>query len=108
MPGVFPVAYDACSNFPQCKNTKNINEPENKVEETGKCPKCGGVVSAKYSKRGKLFFGCDNYPKCDYISWDLPTNYACPKCGSQLFKKFTAKGKQTIICVNKGCDYVKD
>ena len=98
----------ACSNFPQCKNTKNINEPANKVEETGKCPKCSGVVSAKYSKRGKLFFGCDNYPKCDYISWDLPLNETCPVCKSQLFKKFSAKGKQTILCNNQGCTYVKD
>ncbi len=98
----------ACSNFPECKNTKNINEPENKVTETGKCPSCGGVVSAKYSKRGKLFFGCDNYPNCDYISWDLPINYACPMCGAQLFKKFSPKGKVSIICNNKGCTYVKD
>jgi len=98
----------ACSNFPQCKNTKNINQPTNQVQDTGKCPKCGGVVSAKYSKRGKLFFGCDNYPKCDYISWDLPLEDKCPMCQANLFKKYSAKGKQTIICNNKGCTYVKD
>ncbi len=98
----------ACSNFPQCKNTKNINEPANKVTETGKCPKCVGVVSAKYSKRGKLFFGCDNYPKCDYISWDLPMNENCPQCGAQLYKKFSARGIQTVLCNNKGCTYVKN
>ena len=98
----------ACSNFPQCKNTKNINEPANKVEETGKCPKCGGVVSAKYSKRGKLFFGCDNYPKCDFISWDLPLNENCPVCNAQLYKKFSARGTQTVLCNNNGCTYVKN
>ncbi len=98
----------ACSNFPQCKNTKNINQPVNQVSEIGKCPKCGGVVSAKYSKRGKLFFGCDNYPNCDYISWDLPLEEKCPMCNANLFKKFPAKGKPTIICNNKGCTYVKD
>jgi len=98
----------ACSNFPQCKNTKNINEPENKVTETGKCPKCAGVVSAKYSKRGKLFFGCDNYPKCDFISWELPLAEICPTCGAGLYKKFSAKGAQTIMCNNKGCTYVKN
>jgi len=98
----------ACSNFPQCKNTKNINEPSNKVEEVGKCPKCKGVVRAKYSKRGKLFFGCDNYPKCDYISWDLPLDEKCPKCGENLYKKFSARGTQTILCNNKGCMYVKN
>ncbi len=98
----------ACSNFPQCKNTKNINQPSIQISETGKCPKCAGVVSAKYSKRGKLFFGCDNYPKCDYISWDLPLEEVCPICSSKLFKKFNAKGKETILCNNKGCTYVKD
>lgn len=98
----------ACSNFPQCKNTKNINQPVNLVEETGQCPKCSGVVSAKYSKKGKLFFGCDNYPKCDYISWDLPLEEKCPECGFNLFKKFSAKGKVSILCNNKGCTYVKD
>lgn len=98
----------ACSNFPQCKNTKNINQPQSQVTETGICPKCGGVVSAKYSKRGKLFFGCNNFPKCDYISWDLPLEKKCPKCGANLFKKFGAKGKTSIICNNKGCTYVED
>lgn len=98
----------ACSNFPQCKNTKNVNQVQNQVTETGICPKCGGVVSAKYSKRGKLFFGCDNFPKCDYISWDLPLERKCPKCGANLFKKFSAKGKTSIVCNNKGCTYVED
>ena len=98
----------ACSNFPQCKNTKNINQPVNQVEEKGVCPKCFGVVSAKYSKRGKLFFGCDNYPKCDYISWDLPIAEKCPMCGDMLMKKFPAKGGNQIVCSNKGCVYVKD
>ncbi|MBE7076763.1 MAG: type I DNA topoisomerase [Clostridiales bacterium] len=98
----------ACSNYPTCKNTKNLNEPENKVEDKGLCPKCGGVVSAKYSKRGKLFFGCDNYPKCDYISWDLPLKEKCPKCGEGLFKKFNAKGVATVVCNAKGCTYVQN
>ena len=98
----------ACSNFPTCKNTKNINQPINQIEEKGVCPKCGGVVSAKYSKRGKLFFGCDNYPDCDYLSWDLPLPEKCPICGNNLFKKFPAKGGVQIICNNKGCTYVKD
>jgi len=98
----------ACSNFPTCKNTRNINQPVNQIEEIGKCPTCGGVVSAKYSKRGKLFFGCDNYPSCDYISWDLPLEDVCPICGKHLFKKFPAKGGTQILCNNKGCTYVKN
>ena len=97
----------ACSNFPQCKNTKNIPN-QNDVLDKGVCPKCGGVVSAKHSKRGKLFFGCDNYPKCDYISWDLPLSEKCPKCASQLYLRISARGKRTILCVNKGCNYVKE
>ena len=95
----------ACSNFPQCKNTKNIKEASLNIQEKGICPKCGGVVSAKFSKKGKLFFSCDNYPKCDYISWDLPIEKTCPKCGAKLFKKFNSKGISTIICNNKGCTY---
>ena len=98
----------ACSNFPKCKNTKNINQPVNQIEEVGNCPKCGGVVGAKYSKRGKLFFGCDNFPNCDYISWDLPTEEICPQCGHKLFKKFMAKGGIAIICNNSGCGYEKN
>lgn len=98
----------ACSNFPQCKNTKNISSNTNQISETGVCPKCAGVVAAKYSKKGKLFFGCDNYPNCDYVSWDLPLEEKCPVCGEQLFKKFNAKGEQTIHCIKAGCTYVKD
>ena len=98
----------ACSNFPQCKNTKNINQTTNNISETGTCPQCGGLVAAKYSKRGKLFFGCDNYPNCDYISWDLPLAEKCPQCGAGLFKKFSAKGQVTVLCNNKGCTYAKD
>ena len=98
----------ACSNFPECKNTRNIKEAQNNITDTGICPKCGGVVSAKYSKRGKLFFGCDNYPKCDFISWELPLTEKCPQCGFNLNKKYNAKGVATIVCSNKGCTYVKD
>ncbi len=96
----------ACSNYPKCKNTKNLNEVKNQVQEKGICPKCGGVVSAKYSKKGKLFFGCENYPKCDYVSWNLPLTEKCPKCNANLFKRFTPK-TQTIFCQTKGCNYVK-
>jgi len=98
----------ACSNFPQCKNTKNLNQVKNQIEETGICPKCAGIVTAKYSRNGKLFFGCTNYPKCDYAYWDLPLAEKCPMCGFNLFKKFNAKGGTSIQCNNKGCTYVKD
>ncbi len=94
----------ACSNFPKCRNTKNLNE--NKISDTGICPKCGGVVTAKHSKKGNVFFGCSNYPKCDYVSWDLELSEKCPNCGNNLFKKFMPKSTR-IYCANKGCNYVK-
>lgn len=100
----YGVKFLACSNFPQCKNTKNLNESN--ITETGICPKCAGVVSAKYSKKGNLFFGCSNYPKCDYVAWDLITEEKCPNCGNNLFKKFGKK--QCVVCNNKGCMYVKN
>ena len=98
----------ACSNFPKCKFTKNINQTTNLIGEKGVCPKCGGVVSAKLNKKGKMFFGCDNYPKCDYAFWDLPISETCPQCGNNLFKKFNNNGESRIVCDNKGCNYVKN
>ena len=72
----------ACPGYPQCRNAKAI------VKEAGvECPKCGGKVIEKKSKRGKIFFGCDNYPKCDFTSWDKPLNEKCDKCGSMMYQK---------------------
>ena len=90
-----------CSGFPECKNTKRI------VNETGGlCPKCGGKMLAKKSKKGKPFFGCENYKDCNYMTWDTPIAEICPKCGKTLFKKAGKKGK--IYCANEGCDFEKE
>lgn len=90
-----------CSGFPDCKNTKRI------VTETGGlCPKCGGKMLAKKSKKGKPFFGCENYKDCNYMTWDTPIPDVCPKCGKTLFKKAGKKGK--IYCAAEGCDFEKD
>lgn len=90
-----------CSGFPECKNTKRI------VTETGgTCPKCGGKMLAKKSKKGKPFFGCENYKDCNYMTWDTPIAETCPKCGKTLFKKAGKKGK--IYCANEGCDFEKE
>lgn len=90
-----------CSGFPDCKNTKRI------VTETGGlCPKCGGKMLAKKSKKGKPFFGCENYKDCNYMTWDTPIPETCPKCGKTLFKKAGKKGK--IYCAAEGCDFEKD
>ncbi len=77
----------ACSNFPQCRNTKAI------VKHIGvTCPRCheGNIVERK-SKKKRMFYGCDRFPTCDFVSWDKPINRPCPKCGGMLVEK---KGKR--------------
>lgn len=87
-----------CSGFPECKNTKRI------VNETGGlCPKCGGKMLAKKSKKGKPFYGCENYKDCNYMTWDTPIPEKCPNCGKTLFKKAGKKGK--IYCADENCGY---
>jgi DNA topoisomerase-1 len=73
-----------CSNYPKCKNIINIQD-DSKVEVA--CPKCGeGKVSPKRTKRGKIFWGCNTYPKCDFAVWDEPVDHACPTCGKFMTK----------------------
>ncbi len=91
----------ACSNFPNCRNTKAI------VKEIGvKCPSCddGNIVERK-SKKRRTFFGCDNYPKCEFISWDKPIARPCPKCNEMLVEKKTKKGVH-VQCTK--CDYEEE
>lgn len=78
----------ACSGFPDCRNTKPI------VKGTGvTCPKCKeGHVVERRSKKGRVFFGCDRYPDCDYVSWDRPVGKECPNCGHMLVQKNTRAG----------------
>ncbi|REH74829.1 type I DNA topoisomerase [Staphylococcus felis] len=88
----------ACSNFPDCRNTKAITKP---IGVT--CPKCqkGDVVERK-SKKNRIFYGCSNFPECDFISWDKPIGRDCPKCNHYLAEH--KKGRSTqVICSN--CDY---
>lgn len=88
----------ACSNYPACKNIRNI------VKVVGVCPKCQGDVIERKSRNGKIFYGCNNYPKCDFISWEIPVEKKCPKCGSYMTKK-EVYGKVRIKCSNEKCDY---
>lgn len=91
----------ACSNFPDCRNTKPILK---KVGVT--CPKCkDGEVVERKSKKNRKFFGCENYPDCDFISWDKPISRPCPKCESLLVEKKVKKGTQ-IQCTS--CDYKEE
>ncbi len=88
----------ACSGFPQCRNTKPI------VKATDvKCLSCGGNIVQRKSRTGRIFYGCDNYPKCQYVSWDLPITEKCIHCGTQLSSKTLKGGNQQIICPNKNC-----
>ena len=90
--------FTACSNFPTCKY---IKQEEKKDIEICDCPNCDGKIIEKHSKRGKVFYGCNNYPKCQTAYWDLPTGEKCPTCNSML----TIKNK-TTKCSN--CDYIKE
>ena len=86
----------ACPGYPECKNTKPY------VVETGAvCPKCGGKVISRKSKRGFTFFGCEKWPDCDFMTWDKPTSEICPKCGKSLFK---SKGNM-LTCLDESCGY---
>lgn len=87
-----------CSGFPECKFTKKI------VTETkGSCPRCGKKMLAKKSKKGKPFYGCEDYQGCNFMTWDLPIEEKCPQCGASLFKKAGKLGK--IYCAREGCGY---
>ena len=97
----------ACPNYPKCKNTKSVDAIEQKPipqqQFKGKCPKCGGVVTAKVSKRGKVFFGCDNYPQCDFMSWELPIDQKCPHCAQSLYCKVNKDKLEAPHCINNDC-----
>ncbi|NOV90613.1 DNA topoisomerase-1 [Clostridium acetobutylicum] len=92
----------ACPGYPDCKNTKPIVE-KLKV----KCPKCGGDVIVRRSKKGRKFFGCSNYPDCDFVSWFEPTEENCPNCGSFMVKKFSKAKGYYLQCSNQECKYEK-
>lgn len=86
----------ACPGYPDCKSTKPLV-----VETNALCPKCGSKVISKKSKRGYTFFGCESWPKCDFMTWDKPTEEKCPSCGRSLFK-----GKGSMLnCLGEGCSY---
>ena len=92
----------ACPNFPKCRNTKPI------VEEINiPCPKCSAQIVVRKSKRGRKFYGCSNYPECDFVSWDMPIKDPCPKCGALMTEKSSRANGKTVQCTNKECGYTK-
>lgn len=87
----------ACSGFPECRNAHPL------VKDTGGlCPLDGGHMLVRKSAKGRVYYGCSNYPKCNYMTWDEPVPEKCPKCGSTLFKK-----KGQLYCAKEGCGFVK-
>ena len=86
----------ACPNYPECKTTKPFV-----VETDGFCPKCGSKMISKKSKGGYTFYGCSNYPNCDFMSWEVPTAERCPQCGKSLFK---ARGG-VYKCMDENCGF---
>ena len=91
-------AFTACSNFPECKYIKQEKKEETEVCD---CPKCEGKIIEKKTRRGKIFYGCNNYPKCKTAYWDKPIGEKCPECGEMLTEK-----KNKIKC--SSCDYEKE
>lgn len=89
----------ACPGYPECKNTKAIREGTGAF-----CPKCGGEILIKKSRKGKVYYGCENSPKCDFMVWDAPVkDEKCPVCGGLLLKKNSRTKK--IYCYNSECKY---
>lgn len=93
----------ACPGFPECRNAKPI------IVSTGcRCPKCGGEVLEKKTRRGKQFYGCSNYPPCDFITWDKPLKEPCPKCGGLQLQYRYKNGRTVAYCYNGDCESRKD
>ena len=91
----------ACPGFPECKNTKKI------VTETdGSCPRCGKKMLLKKSKKGRSFYGCEGFPECSFMTWNVPTAELCPQCGKTLFMKGGKSGK--LVCETEGCGYERE
>lgn len=91
----------ACPGFPECRNAKPY------FENIGvSCPKCGGEVQIKKTKKGRIYYGCEHNPECDFMAWDRPSEKACPLCGERLYEK---NGRQKkLICLKKGCGYTEE
>ena len=90
----------ACSGFPECKNARGIS--------FGVCPKCKGDITLKRSKRGREFYGCSNYPKCDFVSWDKPIQTPCPKCNGLMVERQIKNKGLFKVCIKEDCGYSEE
>jgi DNA topoisomerase-1 len=88
----------ACPGYPECKNTKPI------VEELDvPCPRCNSQLVVRKSKKGRKFFGCKNYPACNFMTWDEPVKEKCPECGGFMVKKYLKGNGYKLVCTNENC-----
>ncbi len=86
----------ACPGFPECRNTKPY------YEKTGvKCPKCGGEIVIKKTQKGRRYYGCENNPECDVMTWQRPSGEICPKCGNMMLEK-----GNRLVCADSACGYL--
>lgn len=90
----------ACPGYPECKNTKPLLE-----ELDVPCPKCGSKVVVRRTKKGRKFYGCKNYPECNFMSWDEPVAERCPRCGGYMVKKYLRGKGAKLVCANAECKY---
>ncbi|MBP3646317.1 MAG: type I DNA topoisomerase [Clostridia bacterium] len=90
----------ACPNFPACRNAKPILHYIDPP-----CPKCGSRLMEKTSKKNRKFYGCEKYPECDFVSWEMPIVDKCPKCGSYMVQKRGKRGEAIHLCANETCRY---
>ena len=86
----------ACPGFPECRNTKPYFE-----KICVKCPKCGGEIVIKKTQKGRRYYGCENYPECDVMTWQKPSKEICPKCGNMLLEK-----GNKLVCADSACGYI--
>ena len=90
----------ACPNFPDCRNTKPI---VTYIEAP--CPKCGARLMEKNSRKNRRFYGCERYPECDFVSWEMPVADRCPQCGGYMVEKRNKKGQIWHLCADNSCNY---
>ena len=90
----------ACPNFPECRNTKPIV-----TYIPAPCPVCGGRLMEKTSRKNRKFYGCEHYPECSFVSWEMPVTEKCPKCGSYMVEKRGRKGEVWHLCANEKCQH---
>lgn len=91
----------ACPAFPECRNSKPIV-----TETAGNCPRCNGKMLLKKSKKGRSFYGCEKYPECNFMTWNVPSEEVCPECKKTLFIKGGKSGK--LVCENENCGYERE